>query len=130
LAWSGDLTVGWDEMDREHRQMVDLAGELQTAMEMGESATELKRRHAALAACAAQHFTNEEGTMLATGYPKYEEHRAEHQQLLEQLALIRDALAGGAGGGLLVTIMTGWTIPHMRGADQSLARYLGRMKTN
>jgi hemerythrin len=117
-------------MDREHRQIVDLAGELQAAIEMAESAGELQRRHAALAAFAAQHFTNEEGMMLATGYPRYEEHRAEHQQLLEQLALVRDALAGGAGGGLLVTIMTGWTIPHIRGADQALAAYLGRMKTN
>lgn len=129
MEWSDDLAVGWGEIDREHKELVGLAGELQTAILNCEPKRELQRRHDALAECAARHFTTEEGLMLATGYPKFDEHRAEHQRLLDQLGLVRGALhSDGAGGELLVTIMAGWTIPHIRGADQELAGYLARVR--
>lgn len=122
LAWHDDLLVGNEEMDRQHRALVAAAVELQETI--ASNAPQVKSRCAALLECARRHFTSEEGLMLASGYPEYDAHRHEHQQLLNQLAFIHQNVAVGAAGDLMLTVLTAWTVPHIHFADKAFAVFL------
>jgi hemerythrin len=126
LSWQEDLVLGHEEIDRQHRDLVAAAGALQAAIAARAPVAKLQECCAALVECARNHFTTEEGLMLATGYPDYAAHRNEHQQLLKQLALIQQSLGAGNAGDLLLTVLNAWTIPHIRYADKNLAAFLER----
>jgi hemerythrin len=126
LTWHDDLLLGHEEIDRQHRALVAVAGELQAAIAAKAPLSDMTSCCTRLVECARNHFTTEEGVMLATGYPEYAAHRKEHQQLLEQLTLIQQSLGEGTEGDLLLTVLTAWTIPHIRCADKNLATFLGR----
>lgn len=124
LHWDDDLLIGHEQTDRQHRALVSSAGELQKALAANAPSEELRRRCATLLERTKENFTSEEGLMLATGYPDYEAHRQEHEQLLKQLTVIHQTVAAENAADLLLTILSAWTIPHIRCADKSLAVFL------
>jgi hemerythrin len=126
LVWHDDLLVGCEKIDSQHQHLLSLAAALATALSSGAAAAALEASFTALADFARHHFTAEEGLMLSAGYPDYARHREEHERLLAQLALVRSSLPQPTASDLLVTVITAWTIPHMRAADKQLALFLQR----
>ena len=80
LQWSDALLLGYPEMDAEHREFVQLVGQLQTAPE-----EELGAHLAAFEAHARRHFGTEDAWMESTAFPPRDCHQKEHAAVLQSL---------------------------------------------
>jgi len=84
LVWSDDFLIGIEELDYEHRNLIDnineLHDELLEHVDMDRVADTLGSIHARIQA----HFALEEHFMLSRNYPHFDEHKAEHNKLLDE----------------------------------------------
>lgn len=83
LVWGKILSVGVDEIDEDHRKLMNIFNILNHAVIKGESPEYLVATLEELVNCTIWHFSHEERLMLKYGYPEIEEHKAEHRELIE-----------------------------------------------
>jgi len=91
IEWKDEFSIGIAAVDHEHQQLIVLINELHDAMS-GENATItvldfLGEIHAHIAA----HFALEEKIMRALRYDQYEEHKQDHERLLDEISDIMEA---------------------------------------
>lgn len=89
IAWDDSLSVGIDEIDEQHKVLVRLLNDLNQAI----------KEHHGNEACLAIldrlvdytriHFAVEEALMRIFEYPDYENHKAEHEELVEEVLAMR-----------------------------------------
>ena len=83
LAWDQGLSIGIDEIDDDHRRLVDLYNILNHSVTEGDATDYIGAVLEELINCTAWHFSHEERLMLQYGYDAYEEHKADHQDLID-----------------------------------------------
>lgn len=129
MAWSEDLKLGVDLIDRQHRELFRRFEELQEACRQGQGRSRLVELHAFLNDYVASHFAEEEALMRSVGYPQLEEHAAGHAGFRQQMAGLATFLAvRGPSIDLLVDTnqkVMRWLVEHIRIADRALAAHLG-----
>lgn len=97
LFWTEELSVGIEDLDEDHKQLIGMINDLQ--LEIGE-ATEpdhfdkqkLERTLANLKVHASAHFEREELCFFQSGYPCQESHRLEHLKLIKRIAESADRI--------------------------------------
>jgi len=77
------LTIGIDEIDDDHGKLVNLLNILNHSVIEGASKDYVEAVLEELINCTVWHFSHEERLMLKYGYDAFEEHRAEHQDLID-----------------------------------------------
>lgn len=85
LVWDQVLSVGNDEIDSDHRILVNLFNLLGHSVSEGESTEYVAAVLEELVNCSAWHFSHEERLMLKYGYEGLGEHRSEHRELIESI---------------------------------------------
>src|ERR1051325_9139046 len=125
-SWREHLLTSFGTIDNQHREIAHRTDELLVALRADSSRSELERLVTALVDATVQHFGTEEGLMLASGYPGFEEHRNEHRRLVEQLQLVKAALAAGnlTAYDRTVEFIRTLTDQHVFFSDKPLARHL------
>ena len=83
IVWDKSLSVGVDEVDEDHRRLVDLYNLLSHAVKEGESPDYIDALLEELISCTVWHFRHEERLMLKYEYDAFEDHKAEHRDLIE-----------------------------------------------
>ena len=83
IVWGNILSVEIDEIDEDHRKLVNIFNILNHAVTEGESQDYIAAVLEELVNCTAWHFSHEERLMLKYGYEELEEHRAVHQGLIK-----------------------------------------------
>ncbi len=78
--------VGVDQIDREHRQLFEIAARTYDCVRAGDGTTQavIRSSVAELIEYTATHFGSEEGLMEAAAYPELAAHRLEHEHLLSR----------------------------------------------
>jgi hemerythrin len=95
LHWNPNLSIGIAEVDREHREFVDLVNLLHAELgpaRTGPAVAAFVRR---VQADVAAHFAGEEQAMRERRYDALAEHRASHVHLLEELHDLQRELEAG-----------------------------------
>ena len=77
------VSVEVDEIDEDHRKLVNIFNILNYSVTEGESPDYLAAVLEELINCTVWHFSHEEWLMLKYGYEGIEEHKAEHQELIK-----------------------------------------------
>ncbi len=77
------LAIGIDEIDDDHGKLVNLLNILNHSVIEGASKDYVEAVLEELINCTVWHFSHEERLMLKYGYDAFEEHRAEHQDLID-----------------------------------------------
>lgn len=84
IVWSDDFLTGIQEIDYEHRCLIEDINELHRDLleqvDLDRIKNTLGRIHARMQA----HFALEEHVMVSHEYPHYPEHKAEHERLLDE----------------------------------------------
>ena len=126
MAWRVDLHLFISEIDRQHREVVDLAARLHATIRTAQSAGELQSVLAEFTATVENHFASEEALMLSRGYDQYATHRMEHQRLLDQVYIVQRDLACGTIQPCesLARFVQLWTEKHILTSDRRLAAFL------
>jgi hemerythrin len=129
IAWNDELELGLPLIDEQHRRLIDRYNELAAAYRRREPDDDLARRLGILVDCAVVHFTSEEALMATLGYAGLQEHREEHQDLLQRVQRFQTALAEGRQTITLPVLqyLQHWLLGHVRGADGDFARAARRL---
>lgn len=95
LEWREEYALGIEEVDHEHRELIDLINALYELVQYGSGNGEVETFLAEVHARIAAHFALEEARMRRLSYPEYASHKADHERLLDDLLDIMDAAAAG-----------------------------------
>ncbi|WP_299734286.1 bacteriohemerythrin [uncultured Endozoicomonas sp.] len=125
FPWSDKFCIGIEEIDAQHRVLVDLLNELHRAIHEhhgSEAAAEILGR---LVEYTRIHFAVEEALMRVLDYPDYEEHKKHHGQLIEQVnGLHRRVLDGQHVTFELLHFLRVWLSKHILEEDREYVPFM------
>lgn len=134
IEWTDALSVGVEEIDRDHQQLVAMINKLFGACLVPETeAAAVKAILDELIAYTRDHFDREIRLQEEMGYPEVDEHRALHQELIDKANALRaelDETSANAMGNAVERLLRDWLVEHIMGHDKPLGDYIRAQKTN
>ena len=128
IVWSKILSIGVDEVDEDHRKLVNIFNILNHAVADGESLEYLAATLDELINCTVWHFSHEERLMLKYQYKDMAEHKAEHRELIETAKELQQQLLRGDQpmAEKHIEILERWLTEHILTADMRLGGFLAQ----
>ena len=129
LAWGEILSVDVDEIDEDHRKLLDIFNLLNHALEDAEPAEYVAALLEELINCTIWHFSHEERLMLRHGYAEIDQHRAMHQELIRGARELQQNLrqAGKSVAEEDLVFLERWLTEHILTDDRRLGDYLSQV---
>ena len=128
IQWRDEFKVGVASVDYEHEAMIALLNDLHAKLEVdADKDTVLDFLGEVLAKISA-HFALEEQTMRERGYDQYEDHKADHERLIDEIRDIMDAYESGTDvdyEDTLAARLRDWFTLHFKTKDARLHKMLG-----
>ena len=84
VEWKDDYSVGIDSIDQQHKKLLNLINQLQTAVDYSTGEQFEREALDELVDYTKTHFTYEEGLMRDNDYPDFEPHKAQHEKMFEK----------------------------------------------
>jgi hemerythrin len=126
FSWKPEYSVGYAEIDNQHKKLFELADELHSAMTSGKGKDVLGKTLENLIAYTKGHFATEERLMQTHKYPDYPRHKAVHDALTARVVGFqkdfetnRTALSVG-----VLEFLKDWLTHHIGETDRKIASYL------
>lgn len=125
VEWSNELSVGIEEIDAQHQILVELLNEIHQAIQQRQGIEVARHIIDRLDEYARVHFAVEESLMRILNYPEYEQHREDHDRLIEQLGELRVKLEEGKGSlnFELAHFLKLWLTKHIMEVDKRYVSY-------
>jgi hemerythrin len=126
LSWDDGYSVGIKEIDEQHKELINLINLLYEAMSAGKGDQVLGEIMERLVIYTQTHFVTEERLMVEYQFPGYAEHKAEHDDLIGQVAIIHRQYKEGAAGLTMqiLIFLEDWLVEHILGVDQLYKAFL------
>lgn len=124
LEWRDGFRIGIDEVDHEHRLLIDL---INAAHGRGAASAALEAALGDIHAVVTAHFALEEKDMRAHGYPALAAHKSDHEGLLDDIREIMDAFSDGSYADrrdALALRLRDWFVEHSKTRDARLHKHL------
>jgi hemerythrin len=117
LHWSNELDTGIEVIDKQHRRIVDLINELNTANESGDSAV-INHVLGELVDYTLSHFSFEEELQEKANYPFYKAHKRVHEIFTKRVSEFQQRAAKGENvAPELLSMLKIWLVNHIKGDD-------------
>jgi hemerythrin len=88
IVWREQMSVGNDLIDEDHRYLIGVVNEIQSACNARQPPTQILPFLERLAEYTNFHFDREMRMQIKLGYPEHEEHAEAHEALKQRLATI------------------------------------------
>ncbi len=126
IQWNNELSVGIASIDEQHKQLINIINELNSALEEGLADEVLANIFAELTVYTEEHFSYEEALFAEHGYSESEAHKNEHQALIKQVhALKQKMLEGDFMIGVEVMVfLKEWLLNHILKTDKAYTQFL------
>lgn len=128
IQWRDSLSIGVEEIDKQHKELLERFNRLLAACESGKGREELKGLLTFLDEYVIQHFRDEESIQRLRGYPGYESHKEEHQSFTLRLkALQKQIEAEGMAVNHVMeanNLLLKWLVNHISKSDMELGKFL------
>lgn len=127
IVWNSSYNLGVEDIDNQHKFFANLINRLSDELRDRVSQYHTNSIINELDAYARFHFISEENIMYRAGYPKFDEHRSSHLNLIDKL---------GSKEGLLsleptkqrvdeiIEFLIDWFLDHTINEDKIFANYL------
>ncbi|MDH3472618.1 MAG: bacteriohemerythrin [Rhodospirillales bacterium] len=125
LDWNDEFETGIDYIDFEHRRLVTLVNQICDSLLRAATEDAVAGHLGQLHAQVCAHFALEEELMREKKYELFDVHKAEHEQLLEEIRYMMDAFEGGlctSCGTTLDACLTAWLSKHFKTEDARFER--------
>lgn len=125
IQWDDQYSVGIEEIDDQHKCLIKLINDMYTAM-AGGGREEVKVILNELVQYTKTHFAVEETLMRIFHYDKYQEHKAGHDKIIEQVGVFVDRIRAGdnkASMDLLI-FLKDWLFDHIAKCDTGYSEVL------
>jgi hemerythrin-like metal-binding protein/PAS domain S-box-containing protein len=120
------LLVGFGAIDEDHQKLVDLVNQLHVAVTRGMVKSEVMKHLDQLVDYTAWHFRHEERLMQTNTYPDMDNHKAEHEALINQVNYIQQKFIDNDTNAPdeLNSLIKSWLIDHIHKVDNKLAAFM------
>jgi hemerythrin len=126
FEWKQEYSVGIDSIDQQHKKLLGLINQLQTAVDFSTGEQFEREALDQLIDYTKTHFTYEEGLMEQNGYPDFESHKAQHVKMISRVGEVlaeyeqdQDTAMKNA-----VIYLKDWLINHINGTDKAYSSFL------
>ena len=126
VEWKDDYSVGIDSIDQQHKKLLNLINQLQTAVDYSTGEEFEREALDELVDYTKTHFTYEEGLMRDNDYPDFEPHKAQHEKMFAKVGEVlaeyeqdQDTAMANAA-----EYLRDWLINHINGTDKEYSSYL------
>jgi hemerythrin len=125
--WKDTFTVGIEELDVQHRGLLDLINEIGDLADAQDTV-----RSAAFGALnamiryAENHFRTEEGYLERYGYPEYRQQKEQHEAFVNSVFSMAQELEeeSSLSLGTIILYLEDWYADHVTGTDQAYKEFL------
>ena len=124
LQWRDEFSVGIEEVDHEHKELIELIRNLQQEMQGGMDTDKILDALGEIYAQISAHFALEEKAMRTMNYSAYADHKEDHETLLDDLRDIMDEVEddGVLDEVQLTDDLDRWFSDHFKTHDAKLHR--------
>ncbi len=126
IAWSDALSVNVQEIDSQHKRLVELVNQVHDAMSQGRGREVIGKVLDGLIEYTRTHFAAEERLMITHVYPSYVSHKVEHDALTKKVLDLQSQYLTGQGV-LTMEVMNflrDWLSHHIMTLDKAFGAYL------
>jgi hemerythrin len=128
LVWDNTFLLGIDEIDQQHKSIVEHFTKFSEAVQDGSAKDVLAEMATFLVEYAQLHFATEERYMVRYDYPRIEEQRSEHADFTRDAEeLVKKIQDDGASRELSLALtgkMVRWVIQHVRNHDRDMVMFV------
>jgi hemerythrin-like metal-binding protein len=126
IEWSEEYSVHISSIDSQHRKLFQMLNDLYEAMRSGKGNSAAPAVLRGLIAYTKEHFAEEERLMKSSNYPRYPEHKAEHDKLTaEVVRLVKEFDSGKTRLSVpLLEFLRTWLQSHIHGSDKQYSSHL------
>jgi hemerythrin len=125
MRWNSDLSVSIKLVDQQHMRLVEMLNKTWDIAQKRQGTETLAPVLTDLLDYTNHHFGTEEGLFRVHRYPRYIEHKKEHEDLTAQVQEMSLRLQKGTlqAANLLEFLKT-WLITHIMGSDRKFGPFL------
>ena len=126
LVWDSTLSVQVEEIDEDHRRLVELFNILNHSVVEGDAENYIEAVIEELITCTVWHFRHEERLMLKYDYEGFVEHKTEHQELIDSAKALQQSFQqeGKPVSSEDIKFLEHWLTGHILDADMKLGSHL------
>jgi hemerythrin len=128
ITWSDELSVDIEEIDQQHKNLIDIINKMDELVKMGSKAerSHIRKIFAELVDYTSYHFKAEEELFQAYHYPGWEEHKKQHNDLAMQLLKLQISFAKGETdvSQEMMNFLNKWLVDHILVSDKEYAKFL------
>ncbi len=120
IKWRDSYTIGVEEMDEEHKKLIEIINRLFQMIRDKKSYEELNEIYESLVAYTEQHFQHEEKLLDEAEYPRLEEQRTLHAEFVKKLEEMKNNLtsADESIAPVVYKFLRDWWVQHIVGEDK------------
>jgi len=124
IEWNNSFLIGIKELDHEHKSLVVDINRLHQELARQEEISEIEKCLGDIYARMQAHFALEEHFMKEHEYPFFDEHKREHDQLLDNyteymVQILNDA--GVSPGNPIEHTLKHWVVNHIITSDKKMS---------
>jgi hemerythrin len=132
LKWDDSFLIGIDELDFEHKSLIDDINRLHQELVRHEEKPEIEKCLGDIHARMQAHFALEEHVMKTRGYKFFDEHKREHDALLssyteEMLQFLNQTTDSPTAA--IEDSLNRWVVDHIRTSDKKMSLMAGGKKS-
>ena len=126
LEWNDSFLIGVEEVDRQHRHLVDILNRVHAAMQAGSPPREMMRVMQDLVNYTKYHFDTEERAMRNARYPELAGHQQKHRAMVAKVeAFSEEMMTGKATVTMrLMVFLKEWLAKHILETDRRFGEYV------
>lgn len=126
VEWKEEYSVGIHSIDQQHKKLLALINQLQTAVKYSTGEEFEREALNELVDYTKTHFTFEEGLMEQNDYPDFVPHKAQHKKMIDEVEKVlaiyeKDHHTAMSNAN---EYLKGWLINHINGTDKQYSKFL------
>jgi hemerythrin-like metal-binding protein len=126
LVWKDEYSVGIEEMDNDHKKLLNLINQLQTAVHYYTGKEFEEKALDELVDYTKTHFKKEEKLMEENDFADLEAHKLQHQQFIDKVSHFVEQYKKDSDITMVDTLkfLKEWLIKHINGTDKEYGKVL------
>lgn len=127
IEWTQEFSVGNAAVDQEHELLIAQINKLYEELNLPMDSSTIESMLADIQTDISAHFALEELLMQEANYAEYEDHKRDHERLLDQIQdmIFHFTEDPDSGRELLTNRLSDWFSQHFKGFDARLHKQLG-----
>jgi len=132
IEWRDEFSIGIPSVDYEHKGMIRMINQLHEEMSARPSRDTVADFLGEIHSLISAHFALEEKEMREMGYDAFDDHKDDHEQLLDEIREIMETFAADETEDFAEDLgrrLESWFTEHFRTKDARLHRFLKGLGT-